>query len=76
VHGSGPANRNKRSEPKKALTRHGEIQNTKKDEVRQIDALLRFYFRIDPDELNDNDWAERWRELQYCLKREDERFKM
>jgi len=32
------------------------------DEIRKMDAILRYNFRIDPEELDDEAWAERWNE--------------
>jgi len=37
--------------------------------MRQIDALLRFHFKIDPDQLDDDQWALRWNELEWVLKK-------
>ena len=28
---------------------------------------MRFYLRIDPDELSDSDWGRRWNDLLYAL---------
>jgi len=36
--------------------------------VRRINALLRFYFKIEPDLLSDEEWGERWGELHWVLK--------
>jgi hypothetical protein len=30
--------------------------------MRKMDAILRYNFRIEPDELNDDEWAKRWNE--------------
>ena len=44
-------------------------------EVGKINALLRYHFKIDPDKLNDNEWAKSWGELKYALNAEAERYK-
>jgi hypothetical protein len=36
-------------------------------EIRKIDALLRFYLKIDPEDLSDEEWADRWAGLKYAL---------
>lgn len=60
-------NRTKRGDLKKALSRFAINDKNNRDEVRQIDALLRFYFAVDPDTLDDNEWAARWNELKFAL---------
>lgn len=42
-------------------------------EIRQVNALLRFHFKLDPDKLNDDEWAEAWADLKYALKCEAKR---
>jgi hypothetical protein len=37
--------------------------------MHQWSAWLRFYFKINPDELNEDEFIERWVELEYCLKK-------
>ncbi|WP_158600311.1 hypothetical protein [Fibrisoma montanum] len=37
-------------------------------DLPEINALLRYFFHIDPDALSDEDFALRWRELQWVLK--------
>lgn len=32
------------------------------------DALIRFYFRVDPDTLNDETWANYYESIMYTLK--------
>lgn len=32
-------------------------------------AWIRFYFKIDPDQLSEEDFYLRWIELSYCLKK-------
>ena len=39
------------------------------DGLRKIDTLLRLYFKIDPDALNDDEWAKRWNELKWALEK-------
>jgi hypothetical protein len=36
---------------------------------RKISALLRFYFKIDPDLLSDREFWMRWGDLKYCLEK-------
>lgn len=69
-------NRTKRGNAKKALGQFVINRKDKKDELRKIDALIRFHFKIDPDKLTDNKWAELWQQLQYALEQENQRFKM
>lgn len=38
-----------------------------------MEALLRFHFKIDPDELSDEDFAMRWGELLFALDHEAKR---
>lgn len=40
-------------------------------EERQISALLRYFFKIDPDLLSDDEFYMRWGELKWCLKKFD-----
>lgn len=40
--------------------------------ARQINARLRYYFKIDPDQLTDQEWADRYQELVFILKERDE----
>jgi hypothetical protein len=35
--------------------------------LRKISALIRFYFKEDPDKLSDEEWAKRWNDLTYAL---------
>lgn len=42
-------------------------------EIRQVNALLRFHFKLDPDELNDDQWAQAWGDLQFALQYEAKR---
>jgi hypothetical protein len=41
-----------------------------------MSALIRFHFKIDPDQLNDYDFAKLWNDLKYCLEHEAKRFGM
>jgi len=45
-------------------------------EIRKISALLRYYFKIDPDTLDDDMFAKMWNDLKYCLKIEADRYQM
>lgn len=38
-----------------------------------MNALLRFYFKIDPEELTDIKFAKRWNELRFALEFESKR---
>lgn len=63
-------NRAKRSDLKKALSQSVIDKKDGVNELRKIDALLRFYFKIDPDQLTDEAWADRWGELKYALEQD------
>jgi len=41
--------------------------------MRIIDAQLRYYFHIDPDQLDDATWAARAKELEFVRKEEANR---
>jgi hypothetical protein len=34
---------------------------------QKIDALLAFHYKNDPSELTDEQYIQKWRELNYCL---------
>ena len=38
-----------------------------KDLLRKANALLRYHFKIDPEYLSDEQFAERWQELKWAL---------
>lgn len=38
-----------------------------KDEIARNNALILFYYRIDPNKLTDSQWAKRVAEMDYCL---------
>jgi len=38
------------------------------DELAQQNALIRFYFKVNPDKLSDSEFCERWEELMFVLK--------
>lgn len=40
------------------------------DEIRKIDALLRYHFHLDPSQLSDDEWAMRWNELKWVREQE------
>lgn len=42
-------------------------------EIRRINALLRFHFKINPDDLDDDDWAQAWGDLKFALEQEAKR---
>jgi hypothetical protein len=41
-----------------------------------MSALIRFHFKIDPDPLDDYQFARLWNDLKYCLDYEAKRFGM
>jgi hypothetical protein len=43
------------------------------DLIRKVNALLRYHFKINPDELTDDEWCERYQELKWVLKFEFKR---
>lgn len=45
------------------------------DAIRIIDAQLRYFFHLNPDELDDITWAARVKELEYIRTKEAERGK-
>ena len=42
-------------------------------EIRKINALLRFHFKMDPDLLSDEEWAISWEDLKWALENEAKR---
>ena len=38
--------------------------------VRMVNAMLRYYFHLDPDTLTDEQWQARWEELQWIREME------
>ena len=48
-------------------------ENDREDQLRKIGALIRFYFHLDPSAMSDEEFVERWRELEYCFKFEKNR---
>jgi hypothetical protein len=38
------------------------------DTIRKINALLQYHFKIDPDSLNEQQWAMKANELKWVLK--------
>lgn len=38
------------------------------DEDARKNALIRFYFRENPDKMNDTVWAKSWAEIDYVLR--------
>lgn len=43
-------------------------------EARRIGALIRFYFKVDPHRLTDDEFAEYWGDLKYALEFEAKRW--
>jgi hypothetical protein len=39
------------------------------DAIAQMDGLLRFYFKVDPDKLSDEEFSQRWAQLNWVLKK-------
>jgi len=40
----------------------------------QIDAMLVYYFKVNPDDLSDEDYAKKFSQMKFVLKRESERW--
>jgi hypothetical protein len=40
--------------------------------VRLINAQIRYYFRIDPSTLSDDEWAQMWQDLSWVRRNEYE----
>jgi hypothetical protein len=38
--------------------------------VRLINAQLRYYYKIDPDTLTDEQWAKMWQDLSWVRRKE------
>lgn len=68
--------KNERLTSKKGISQSSISNDDNEDEVKKVNALLRFYFKIDPSELSDEDWFNRWDELKFALKFEGNRNKM
>lgn len=47
-----------------------------KDVLRKVNALLRYHFKIDPEELTDEQYSERWQELKWAIDFESKRFSL
>ena len=47
-----------------------------KDLLRKANALLRFHFKIEPEQLTDEQYSERWQELKFALHFESKRFNL
>ncbi len=60
---------------KKAIDQSQLKGGDKTFEIGKINALLRYHFKIDPDKLDDDEWAKSWGELKYALNAEAERYK-
>lgn len=41
------------------------------DELRKMNALVRFYYKIDPSTLTDDEFAKIWGELRFALEFDD-----
>lgn len=65
--------KHERLEVKKGLSQSSISTDDTEDEIRKVNALLRFYFKIDPEVLDDEDWLKRWDELKFALKFEGDR---
>ena len=65
--------RKKKFNAKKVLKKF-EINNEEgADEIRKMSALIRFHFKINPDDLSDSDFSRTWNDLRYCLDFENKR---
>jgi len=40
----------------------------------QIDAMLAYYFKVNPEELSDEDYALKFVQMKFVLKKESERW--
>lgn len=40
------------------------------DWIRKVNAQLRYYFHLNPDELTDEEWAMAWKELEWVRSEE------
>jgi len=40
------------------------------DWIRQVNAQLRYYLHINPDELTDEQWAYAWKDLEWIREQE------
>lgn len=52
---------------KKKLEKHNKL--IADDDIAKNNALIRFYFKCDPDKLTDTDWCKRVSEIEYVLKK-------
>ena len=67
--GIGRNDKSKTRPFKKNLSRWQLDEREQADELRKMNALLRYHFKLDPDELDDNEFAMRWNELDWILKK-------
>lgn len=67
------SDQDERGDAKKAVGQATLSEDDNEDEVRKINALLRYHFKIEPEKLNDRDWLARWAELKYILEFERKR---
>jgi len=49
---------------------------TGKDLLRKANALLRFHFKVDPEQLSDEQFSELWQQLKWALHFESKRFNL
>jgi hypothetical protein len=42
--------------------------------LRKVNGLLRFHFKVDPDQLTDEEYSEQWQQLKWTLDFESRRF--
>lgn len=67
--------RKKRKFTKKALSEFAiDLKNDNVDEFRKMSALIRFHYKVDTDNLSDNEFAKLWWDLRYCLDFENKRY--
>jgi hypothetical protein len=45
-----------------------------RDILRKANALLRYHFKIEPEQLTDEQFSERWQELKWVLEFENQRY--
>ena len=44
--------------------------------LRKVNSLLRLHYKIDPEQLTDEQYSERWQELKWALDFESKRFSL
>jgi hypothetical protein len=66
----GRDNLTKKKQLEEVIEKHkGMMEN---DAIAQMDGLLRFYFKIDTDSLSDEEFSQRWAQLNWVLKKRND----